>query len=95
MPWDGEIRRKDFDIHNVICYTIRTMGKEIKQSAPIPGAERWPGQGRRNQGREKMTDQERDLYNELAFLFHHGLIQPKEYPALEKLAIELQEKEAA
>ncbi len=42
-----------------------------------------------------MTDQERDLYNELAFLFHHSLIQPKEYPALEKLAIELQEKEAA
>ena len=41
-----------------------------------------------------MTDQERDLYNELAFLFHHGLIQPKEYPALEKLAIELQEKGA-
>jgi len=35
MPWDGEIRRKDFDIHNVICYTIRTMGKEIKQMATI------------------------------------------------------------
>jgi len=42
-----------------------------------------------------MTDQERDLYNELAFLFYHKIIQAKEYPALEKLAVELQEKEAA
>jgi len=40
-----------------------------------------------------MTDQERDLYNELAFLFYHKIIQPEDYPALEKLTVELQGEE--
>jgi hypothetical protein len=35
--------------------------------------------------------QERELYEELAFLFHHKIIEPKDYPALEKLAVELDE----
>jgi hypothetical protein len=39
-----------------------------------------------------MTDQEFKQFDELAFLFAHQVIQAKEYPALAKLAAELQEK---
>ena len=39
-----------------------------------------------------MTNQERDLYEELAFLFYHRSIDPKQYPALKKLVDELHEK---
>jgi hypothetical protein len=37
-------------------------------------------------------DQERDLYEELAFLFYHRSIDPKDFPALKKLMDELHEK---
>jgi len=39
-----------------------------------------------------MTDQERDLYEELAFLFYHRSIDSKDFPALKKLVDKLHEK---
>ena len=41
---------------------------------------------------KKMTDNERVLHEELTFLFCYKVIQPKDYPKLEKLMVELEEK---